>query len=328
MLTQEHLEKYESIDAVLGPAAGRFFGLGYRLTDPRLRAVTVEAEGSEWRLAAKADAAAGVTWSVKGEQQQRPHLSTTDLIVLSIAAAYELLARLVPLDDLASWWIETVSVTAPSRPVEGDLAALPVAGSVFVSALLPGSAVPVDLVIAGFAVQLVLRGPATVPDRCAASNQAGRDVKDHPGDGVYCGVYRSRSPRISDVSLGDTAQATVSIPSAEQRPSSELCGFEAAYQPALNLVDAFVATLQLGQALLYRLDGIARSDSDTLWMRKTVMTTPHAPTAQTGSELAVRLERSRVVPMDQDEWRLADIVGTFSSGVTVSCSVAHRLVAA
>ncbi|MFJ6537916.1 AvrD family protein [Paenarthrobacter sp. NPDC091711] len=104
-------------------------------------------------------------------------------------------------------------------------------------------------------------------------------------------------------------------------------GLEAAYPHALSAAEYFVATLQLGQVLLYRLDAMNRSDSNTLWMRKTRMTfSGPGPKigGGRGTALGVRLRRSRLIGKNDGSWRCADVVGTFDGGEVV-CSVAHEL---
>ncbi|MBT1664915.1 MULTISPECIES: AvrD family protein [Curtobacterium] len=323
-MTPDTIERHESIDDLLGPAAGRFFGLGYRLTDPRLRGAVVRADDTTWRLSATADATAGAAWSRKGDDVQEPHLSTTDLMVLGIASAYELIAQELDAESMTACSIASIDIRSPRRPIEGDLAVLPVTGHAPRGAAATGGDVPITVDVAGFTIALVVRRSCTVQPVAGQAR-----VEDRPGDGVYCGVYRSRSPLVEEVELAwDEARATVVVPPLGRRPAEELCGFEAAFQPGLNLVDTFVATLQLGQVLLYRLDTLARAESDTLWMRRTVITVPGSPHPSVRSDARVRLDRARTLEQDGRSWRLADIVGTFDTGVRVSCSVAHVVGAA
>ncbi|OII18430.1 AvrD family protein [Curtobacterium sp. MCBA15_013] len=323
-MTTDTIERHESIEDLLGPAAGRFFGLGYRLTDPRLRNADVVEDAGTWRLTATADAVTGAAWSRKGDDEQNPHLSTTDLIVLGIASAYELLARDLDAEAMTACSIMSVDIRAPRRPIEGDLAALPVKGHAPRGAATAGAEIPVVVDVAGFTIGIVvLRSTATPP--VPGSTR----VEDRPGDGVYCGVYRSRSPLVEDVEVSpNNVRASVTIPAVGRRPADELCGFEAAFQPGINLVDAFVTTLQLGQVLLYRLDEIDRSDSETLWMRRTLITVPGHPHSAVRTATRVYLDRSRTLQQDGHEWRLCDVVGTFDTGMQVSCSVAHVIGAA
>lgn len=323
-MTTDTIERHESIEDLLGPAAGRFFGLGYRLTDPRLRNVGVHEAAGTWRLVATADALAGAAWSRKGDDEQDPHLSTTDLIVLGIAAAWEMLSREIGSGALTVCRITSIDIRAPRRPIEGDLAALPVTGHAPRGAATAGDEVPVVVDVAGFTIALVVLRSATTQHPLGSAR-----VEDRPGDGVYCGVYRSRSPLVETIELGsDDVRAAVTVPLAGRRPAEELCGFEAAFQPGLNLVDSFVATLQLGQVLLYRLDELDRAASETLWMRRTLITVPWDSDPTVRSELHVQLDRARTLQQDGRTWRLADIVGTFDTGVQVSCSVAHVVGAA
>lgn len=327
-MTRDTIDRYASIEDLLGPAAGRFFGLGYRLTDPRLRHVKVSGNGAIRTLTAEADAISGNIWSRKAGTEQRPHLSTTDLVVLGIAAAHAVLAPYTDPADLASCSIARIDIRAPRRPIEGDLTSLPVSARSVVdpSPRELGATEIIDIDIAGFGLMVKVRAPLA---RAKPPHRPTRSLYERPADGVYCGVYRSRSPRLNDIILGDeSAQGSLSIPEAGRRPASELCGFEAAHQPAINLVDALVATLQLGQVLLYRLDGLDRANSDTLWMRNTWIAASPTRSWNTTSSLTTHLDRSRLLLLNGESWRLADVVGKIGSGLQLSCSVAHRVVVA
>lgn len=72
-----------------------------------------------------------------------------------------------------------------------------------------------------------------------------------------------------------------------------------------------------------------RSDSNTLWMRKTRVTFtgpgPKIGGGGQGTGLSVGgLQKSRLIGKDGGSWRCADVVGTFDGGEVV-CSVAHQL---
>ncbi|MHC2187286.1 hypothetical protein ACVLV4_002956 [Rathayibacter agropyri] len=325
-MTRDTIDRYASIEDLLGPAAGRFFGLGYRLTDPRLRRVEVGGDSAIRTLTAEADAISGDIWSHKGGAEQRPHLSTTDLVVLGIAAAHAVLAHDTDPADLISCSISRIDIRAPRRPIEGDLTSLPVRARSIVDAS-PGdraTTTVVEIDIASFGLVVDVRMP---PARAEPPHHLARSQDERPADGVYCSVYRSRSPHVRDIILDvESARASLSVPESGRRPASELRGFEADHQPAINLVDALVATLQLGQVLLYRLDGLDRAESDTLWMRSTRITASPTRSWGTRSSLETHLDRPRLLLLKGESWRLADIVGKTDSGLQLSCSVAHRLV--
>lgn len=95
-----------------------------------------------------------------------------------------------------------------------------------------------------------------------------------------------------------------------------------------SAVDAFVSTLQLGQALLYSLDNIQRKESNTLWMRSTeILFPPEDPLKFFSSHaLRVDLENPRIVIKDGKKWRLGTIVTKQGSkDINIKCSVAHQL---
>src|SRR5690606_21392631 len=73
-----------------------------------------------------------------------------------------------------------------------------------------------------------------------------------------------------------------------------------------TMIDLFVAALQLGQVLLYSLDGVARADSNTLWMRRTVIRP--APETPADGRFEVRLREPRQLRGAPGAWRSAEMV--------------------
>ncbi|MGF4043595.1 AvrD family protein [Paenarthrobacter nitroguajacolicus] len=321
-------ESYASIDDLLGDGRRRFFSHGYKTTNPRLRNLRVAHTVAESTLTARASLGVAGVWSVKGNQEQTPHLGTTDVLVLACRMAEALLASRFSPDILPAAYLTSVTISGGSEPVEdtlGDLGCKATLqdhgdGSVLRCSVASMSAV---LEVTHAPAELGLASVESPSEEALVGDAATR---------LYGDLWAERQVTLSDVVLEAAQGAAHAQLSFRQQPTlghqlGDRRGLEAAYPQALSAVEYFVATLQLGQVLLYSLDAMNRSDSNTLWMRKTRVTfTGPGPKigGGQGTGLSVGLQKSRLIGKDGGSWRCADVVGTFDGGEVV-CSVAHQL---
>ncbi|WP_091470244.1 AvrD family protein [Paenarthrobacter nitroguajacolicus] len=321
-------ESYASIDDLLGDGRRRFFSHGYKTTNPRLRNLRVAHTVAESTLTARASLGVAGVWSVKGNQEQTPHLGTTDVLVLACRMAEALLASRFSPDILPAAYMTSVTISGGSEPVEdtlGDLGCKATLqdhgdGSVLRCSVASMSAV---LEVTHAPAELGLASVESPSEEALVGDAATR---------LYGDLWAERQVTLSDVVLEAAQGAAHAQLSFGQQPTlghqlGDRRGLEAAYPQALSAVEYFVATLQLGQVLLYSLDSMNRSDSNTLWMRKTRVTfTGPGPKigGGQGTGLSVGLQKSRLIGKDGGSWRCADVVGTFDGGEVV-CSVAHQL---
>ena len=325
-------ESYASIDDLLGDGRRRFFSHGYKTTNPRLRTLRVAHTVAESTLTARASLGVEGVWSIKGNQEQTPHLGTTDVLVLACRMAEALLASRFSPDILPAAYLTSVTISGGSEPVEGTLGDLGCKatlqdhgdGSVLRCSVASMSAV---LEVAHAPAELGLASVESPSEEALVGDAAMRPYGDLWAERQVTLVNVVLEPELEPVQA--TAHAQLSF---RQQPTlghhlADRRGLEAAYPEALSAVEYFVATLQLGQVLLYRLDAMNRSDSNTLWMRKTRVTFagpgPKIGGGQ-GPGLSVRLQKGRLIGKDGGSWRCADVVGTFDGGEVV-CSVAHQL---
>lgn len=326
------IENYPSIDDILGDGSHRFFGHGYRNTHPKLHDLRVTHTPGESTLTATASLGVQGSWSVKGTSHQTPHLGTTDVMVLACRMAEALLASRYAPGLLHNAYVRSVTVSGGNQPVEGTLDNLDCRASLHVDD--GGTSSILRCTIASLSAELeVAHGPSE-PGLASVQSPSEDALVGEAGMRLYGDLWSRRQVSLLNVQLdpeGGTAAALASfrlLPSPEDGADERL-GLEAAYPNALSAVEYFVAALQLGQVLLYRLDAMDRASSNTLWMRKTRVSLRQAGPAATdcvrgGSSVEVRLRRSRLVTMEGSTWRCADIVGTFD-GADVVCSVAHRV---
>lgn len=301
----ESVTSVADIDELLGPAAGRFFGSGYRGTDPRL--LSLQGCGPDqphrWEASGRAAVRIGSLWSTKGEARPTPHLSTVDAIVVAqqVCTRFGSLPA-GPGPDRGR--LTRLRIAAGDTPTEQDFENLPV------------RAVRQDDPDGGSTELTVTVASMRVNVRTAAGTPArGTDRWDEA-------PYARRALRLEDVRVGGPGGNAAAVLS-----SSDLSWPRDGLEDVAGwtLTDCFVAVLQLGQVLLYELDGLSRSSSDTLWMRQTTITVdpPSRPVARP-TPVGARLERARVVPRGEETWRCADVTGRIGT-VEVRCAVTHRL---
>ncbi|WP_162943729.1 AvrD family protein [Arthrobacter celericrescens] len=315
---------YASIDDLLGDGRHRFFSHGYKSTHPRLRQLRVNHTLSESSLSARAALGVEGTWSVKGTSEQTPHLGTTDVLVLACRAAEALLASRYSPELLREAYLESVTISGGSEPVEGALDDLDCRATLQDL----GNRSILRCSVASMSAVVELAHASAELGLASVQSPSEEALVGDAGTRLYGDLWAERQVSLRGVVLdAEDAIATAQVSFHQQDSVSDRRGLEAAYPDALSAIEYFVATLQLGQVLLYRLDAMDRADSNTLWMRKTrIALNRSGPNIGSGhgTGLSVRLRKSRMIAKDGGAWRCADVVGTFDGGEVV-CSVAHRL---
>jgi avirulence D protein (AvrD) len=273
------------IDRYLGPAETRFFGSGYRRVGYRLGPSRVAGPATS-----RFDAAVicPPDWSRKSGVAQRPHLSTLDALILSAEAAGRQLGA-------HTGRLRAIEIRAGSEPFEDELDRVPVESSLASQA---GGDLRFDVSVANMRVRLTVDGGA---------------ARSTPLYGV---PYDSRRQCIDAVELdGSRARASVTLEAIDG-------DWRAA---PVSMIDGFVVTLQLGQALLYALDGLARGESNTLWMRRTTITDEAGHLAGPAATTATaEISDTAVLTRRGEHWRTATLSGELL-GVKTRCAVTHRL---
>lgn len=339
----------ESIDDYLGPSATRFFGAGHRRVEYRLDDIVI---GRTADGAGLARAVAGVRypadWSRKAAGVTlRPHLSTIDALLFSAQLTELYLTQRYGLsaEQRRSAWLRRVDIKAGGQPLEDGLHAFPVDATLNASTAsaysLCGMVSTVDCRVGPMKLRLTV-DHAPGEQGTQTGGYANADALLGPAaDRVYGSAFKARRQQLTgvDLDLGQLrAQALATISMTDgAAPAGDAWtaftglgeapdqGLEGRFQPGLSLVDAFVMSLQLGQVLLYELDGVDRAASNTLWMRRTTIeaASPYRSCAQPFPVAASLQEPRRLVARDRD-WRTADIVSVIRH-IRTRCSVAHEL---
>ncbi|MEV4615214.1 AvrD family protein [Kitasatospora sp. NPDC049258] len=318
-----------SVDDYLGAGAQRFFGAGYRRVEYTYGTVSLESFASgaatlrtHLRVAYPAD------WSRKKDNVDLlPHLSTVDALIIAVQAGDLLLTHTFGLEPEQRLFmrVRQVRIKAAGAPLE-ELDRLAVRAELLRTEA-PGRSSTVEVTIGAMRVRCEIEHPRAAA-RAAVGDYADPDALLGPAASRYYGTgFVHRAQTIEEIVLDPgtgLARGSVLFPGSAG-PGPAQGGIEGGYQPFLGLVESFVTGLQLGQILLYELDGLARGRSNTLWMRGTTMKAAGAAEPlRDGMPITVRLADGALLERPDGIWRTADIVGGIG-GTAMRCSIAHRL---
>ncbi|MET9057336.1 AvrD family protein [Streptomyces antibioticus] len=327
--------RLDSVDDVLGDRQGRFFGEGFKRVGYSLADITVVPEDAPGAPGApggsgtkgQVHATAGIhlpdTWSRKGETLQRPHLSTLDGMILAarLTGLYVAHARRLGAD--ARFRVRGVRIKAGNAPDEEGLERFPVSArfrSAVVSAESRGlSTTTMDCTIGAMSVQVEAEHPTGVEHRAEGRYGDSAELDGLWNHAPFGVSHHERAQFLEDVvadASAGTADARLTLVDGQDVPKGQ----------APTAVDLFVCALQLGQVLLYELDGLTRAGSNTLWMRRTSIEVTPVPDGASGSDgrFRVLLGRSNALPTAEGTWRTARITASLGD-LRMSCDVAHLL---
>ncbi|MEU5952208.1 AvrD family protein [Streptomyces sp. NPDC047525] len=328
---------YGSLDSCLGPGSSRFFGSGYKRVTQGLKDIATDGSTEPGaRVTARGTLTYPRDWSRKSDAGElRPHLSSIDALVLAANLAETHLGRAFGLGaaERRRIWLRRADVRAGSTPHE-DLADFPVEGRLVAVDGPTGErgllASTFDCLVGRLKVRCTLvheqGGGAGTPATYADEAQAlGPARARHYGVG-----YKQREQHAEQVRVDLDRQEIRGLQRVVATDEdAHTCGAEAAYGPSVSLVDALVGVAQLSQILLYAQDGLSRGSSDTLWMRRFVISagTPVRPLGHSFTP-TVRTANSRLLSMGDARWRTAELAVDDFAGIDGRCWLAHRLPAA
>lgn len=277
------------IDDILGSSSDRFFGSRYRSVRPVVEKFeSVPLGEEETRFEARAAVTTPALWSVKNSGAQKQHLSTIDLIVLASQVTHNLQEAS---GSLIGRLPKRLTIRAASAPVEENLDEIHLVGR----AHRGGNGLErVEAGIHGFKITVYF----SEQENKRPSPKLWREE-----------ISLLRPVDVNNVHL-DNESATADVVVQDEE--------------GLTGVDAFVSTLQLGQALLYRLDKLERNETNTLWMRQTAIDFATPSEVRHPAPLWVALKGTNRIPRDGGLWRTATVVGQLDAA-TVSCAVVHKL---
>lgn len=316
-----------SIDDYLGPSSQRFFGSGYKRSSYQ-----IQPHMDDDKLSATVDVSYPADWSLKQKGADlRPHLSTVDVMILGVRSAETLLHNVLGLTpnqiELAT--IQKLVVRAGTRPEE-SLEGLQLSAEIkkTVTATNSNGRTTDSTVVAQVGVMqatVVVRHETPHARQLAPPNYSYL-IED--SDGYWGAGYRYGDQIIENVvaDIGAlSAEAEVNVfsefSSLPRPKSSHSLGF-------VTFIDAFVSLLQLGQVLMYELDGIDRGRSETLWMQRLVLRPSshyEGRTSTADKALAkLRITDHQLLALPSGKWRNVDFAGDLG-GIDLSATFAHRI---
>jgi hypothetical protein len=298
-----------TVDDALGPRKSRFFGEGFKRVSHRLDDIAVRPATEGGEITAAAGLELPRNWSRKGVAEQPPHLSTIDAMLFAAQLCGLYLAHTHGLSGGDGFRVRRAALRAGNRPQEDRLDRFTVRAEHLGTAPGDPAVSRFDCRIGALTVVLAVEhGGEPVPTLLPGYYTDPAALPGHWNTAPFGASHRGRTQLLSDVdvdskALRADADLTLGPGSAEA-----------------TMIDLFVAALQLGQVLLYDLDRLERADSNTLWMRRTVI----EPTSHRTKRFTTVLENERRLDNAAGTWRSADVVAV-QSGFALRCSVAHLL---
>lgn len=333
MSTSQHV-LLQSIDDYLGPSETRFFSRGYQRAEYRVSDIVVTpADAPDAGVRGTADVRYPADWSRKKDDTDlRPHLSTVDALVLGVQLAELHLTHGYGLDGAARrcMRLHKVVLRAGGAPQE-ELLDIPLAARLVKTTALPGQTGRFrsvhDCTVGNLQVRCEIEHEIAARAVEEAHHSSLEDALGPERERFWGGGFKRRRHHIRDVGIdleNFSARASIAF-DPETEPTHE--GIEGDRQPAVSLVDAFVVNLQLAQVLMYELDSISRSESNTLWMMQTVLEAPPETSWPVGPDACAartRLSSWRLLPLRGGLWRSVEIAGELA-GMNLRCGFAHEL---
>lgn len=286
------LSYHKSIDEFLGERDSRYFGDGYLNTVQTVSGFVLSDTGHGLKFQCVGTLILPRTWSIKASGNQKPHLSTIDVIEFALECVRLLLQKTLRTLELPAGIISRIEIVSGKNPVEENLDAINISGHV--KDIGTGLNL-LEITIANMAVSVYL-------DTDISSSKL-----------VF--GQKKRAVSIGDVLVNKDDMTAV----AAVKPSDH------SLTDAWSLSSCFASTLQIGQALLYKLDGIDRASSNTLWMKRTSITIfAGVPPLQFEQPIHVKLVNARRYRKGDADWRSAEISAIICN-TKIVCAVTHQL---
>lgn len=323
------------MDDVLGPRDHRFFSEGYKRVKLQVTGINISGGPDN---TGEIQGVVGMTypadWSRKSTGVAlRPHLSSIDSLLagVQLAEAYLTHAYRLDSDQRRRMWLRRFAMRAGNLPQE-ELAC-------FGASARHAAITPADDTLCGHisvfdcrigTVKIRAEVEHGVTGDSAPSNGTYETIEEvlGPAEDRYYGTgYKSRQHFISDVRFSPRHQrlhALVSVSDADALAAAS-DGLGGHYQPALSMIDSMAVMAQIGQVLMYQQDGIDRSLSNTLWMRKVTMEckTPYQPVVN-AFIVSGMVIRSDLLPVGTETWRVSKMVGD-CQGIRAETSLSHQI---
>ncbi|MET7771641.1 AvrD family protein [Nocardia sp. NPDC005366] len=323
---------FSSYDEPLGPQSDRYFGEGYKKVCPDLSDLRISRStqpGAEHAGLARLTYPAA--WSRKQHRELVPHVSSVDTIMLAASLCDAALshARDLRPAESARMWVRHASVRAGAQPHE-DLEHIPVTATITATADTADdeSETTFKFQVGNLGGTLTMVHPIgvgalTVPGVDRIANLG--DIYG-PAPHYYLNGVKDHTLTATDLTVSEDSTRITGRQQVRTGVEGGYAGAESAYWNSVSPIDAVVGAAQLSQILLYAMDSLDRTSSNTLWMRKLEFFAdgPRRPSDET-FDGTVEIRRSSIIDRGGQRWRSADMLIKEFQGVTGSCLLAHQL---
>jgi hypothetical protein len=292
-----NLSFYREIDEFLGDKKTRYFGSGYINSTHEIDNFSTSSDSIEKLIFfCTGKVLLPRVWSIKGENEQKPHLSTIDIIELSMLTFNKFIHEIDNKITCAKKLIHKLHITAGKVPIESDFDQIEITGDL---KRFSRDLNILNLNISNMSIQIYYQS----------------DISEIKRDDYNS--YIKTPLEITDVMINvDELKATALV--NNKRILKE-------HIEPWSISCLFAAGLQLGQILLYRLDLIDRENSNTLWMKRTeIQFLSSTPNIDVSHPIFTRLENVKRYEKQDGDWRRADIC-SFIGNTKIICSVTHKL---
>lgn len=330
---------YRSVDDCLGPREQRFFGSGYRRVDCCIGDISVApGNASGTHVQGVASIVYPYDWSTKRDQiDLRPHFSSIDALVISAQLSEICLTHAYGFDDnmRRDMRLRKVTLRAGSTPQQ-DLKNIPLVADLQMAKPLVDDGErcvsTIDCRLGLMSARCEVEHHMVPLTNIPGAYHSIEDILGPPASRYYGEGFKARKQRIEDIRVDMEilqADARVYLKSM-QSIDGETRGINSNYQPSISMIDCLVVIGQMLQIMVYELDAVQRQNSNTLWMRHTVLEEVVPPCKGTGTQdilsvdAQVTTRSKKLLPLKGSVWRTLDIAG-YCGGVTIQLSVVHEL---
>ncbi|CNJ84205.1 Pseudomonas avirulence D protein (AvrD) [Yersinia aldovae] len=279
---------YSIIDEVLGHSDERYFGKGYIDTHQKIESYAMSLDNGITKFIGIASVKPSINWSRKNNTNAIPHLSSIDAIEIACFIASLMYSSKYLKLNFSPESIKKIEIYAGSDPIETNLDNLNVNADISFE----------DISIVNIKIEnmkIIIHA-----DLISKGDSFCKDKKPFSINNV--------------IVINNYLSAYAIANSKEFFPDTKW-----------SLTHFFVASLQLGQVLLYQLDNIPRSESNTLWMRKTIIEANSSLSDFNISQpVYTALEKCRELTYNNETWRCADICSVLGN-TKITCSVTHKI---
>ena len=326
-------ERYQTIDDILGDREKRFFSNGFRNVSYSLKNIKITSGSTE--INAVGSVFYPDNWSVKKDGTQlKPHLSTLDVLLLSLYVNILHINTTYCLtkSQQAQTWVKSLKIKAGSEAYF-DMSQVKIKSKATcmenADSYLGDYTSKYINNIEGFKVEIEFDHTINKKDENDKYITDMNEVFGNLKNDYYSLLYRFTNYDISKTDFDMENKTITSLISIENSCKDFVKeGTSSYYYPYYSMIDTFVCSAQQMQALIYYLDGIDRKCSNNLWMRKVCMKYKKPFRNIDGFKQTVKINKTTIINVNGHKWRMADFecgIDHPDSPFSLCVSLTHQL---